>query len=493
MEIILEIQTDSWGYELYWEIDTASSACGSTPIWSGGNTNVGCNGGGLQTATPADPGVYPDGATIIDTLGCYTADSCLTIHLIDDYGDGGNSVQISGDIASHVIYSLTPAGSKDSADFCLTPAPLYNSGLLPTPDVWYSYIPKTQSDAGVPVPNAVASSLGAGSITNVQANVDVSLSGSSVFTAASQTIDTLASGMDSVLSFTPASFTPASMGVYSAVFTVTMDSTDEIPGNESYTRQTLINDTILGMDYDTAFVNGSLGIGAGIDNGKLGQTFWTPVTDTLTSATAFLNGPTAGDSTKFSVWTLAGDTPSVMIAETPTHVFAGSDTNGFYLTLPFYGGIPFVANLEYVLVVHEYNENITLATTPVFYPGNSWVYWDNNVVWDNSENLGFPRGYLLRANFGELWWPTSIEEEVTISSLELKAYPNPASDITTVDLGEVLNNVNLNLFNIKGELVHTTQGSGQLFNIDMTEFANGVYMLDVVSEKSQGTLRVVKF
>ncbi|MGB1319236.1 MAG: T9SS type A sorting domain-containing protein, partial [Flavobacteriales bacterium] len=79
----LEITTDNWGYETYWEIQ---DAMGST-IASGGNTAVGLNGGGAGTATAGGPGAYANATTINETVSL-TGTGCHTLYMVDDYGDG---------------------------------------------------------------------------------------------------------------------------------------------------------------------------------------------------------------------------------------------------------------------------------------------------------------------------------------------------------------------------------------------------------------------
>ncbi|MGY8929594.1 MAG: hypothetical protein ACKVHK_07985, partial [Flavobacteriales bacterium] len=41
------IDTDAWGYEMYWELVSLDQTCGSAPVLlSGGNMDVGCDGDG---------------------------------------------------------------------------------------------------------------------------------------------------------------------------------------------------------------------------------------------------------------------------------------------------------------------------------------------------------------------------------------------------------------------------------------------------------------
>jgi hypothetical protein len=50
--VTIDVTTDQWGYELYWELAPTGTACGTGAIFTGGNPAVGCLGGGAQSAAP---------------------------------------------------------------------------------------------------------------------------------------------------------------------------------------------------------------------------------------------------------------------------------------------------------------------------------------------------------------------------------------------------------------------------------------------------------
>jgi len=81
--INLTIVTDGYGQETYWEVKGPNN----TVIASGGNTNVGPNGGGQGGANDNDPGAYDDDATINETIQL-AGDGCYTFTIVDAYGDG---------------------------------------------------------------------------------------------------------------------------------------------------------------------------------------------------------------------------------------------------------------------------------------------------------------------------------------------------------------------------------------------------------------------
>lgn len=92
VELSLEIETDQYGYEIYWEIVPAGNNCGVSTIASGGNTNVGCSGGGLQTASAGSG--YANNTNINEGPYCVTENSSFDLIYVDDYGDGGGEFEL---------------------------------------------------------------------------------------------------------------------------------------------------------------------------------------------------------------------------------------------------------------------------------------------------------------------------------------------------------------------------------------------------------------
>lgn len=81
--VLLELRTDNYGYEIYWEFLDA----GGNVFAFGGNQNVGVNGGGRQTAAAGDPGAYSNNQLIIESIEL-PDDGCYLFRILDDYGDG---------------------------------------------------------------------------------------------------------------------------------------------------------------------------------------------------------------------------------------------------------------------------------------------------------------------------------------------------------------------------------------------------------------------
>jgi hypothetical protein len=83
----MNVFTDSWGYETYWELVPAGNACGvGTLAWGSNQATVGCSGAGEQNA---DGSGYPSNVVIETPPVCLTVGQGYTLIFVDDWGDGG--------------------------------------------------------------------------------------------------------------------------------------------------------------------------------------------------------------------------------------------------------------------------------------------------------------------------------------------------------------------------------------------------------------------
>lgn len=82
--VVVDITTDAFGDETYWEIRDGG---GDIVKW-GGNPNVGLTNIGTGTfPPPADPAMYANATNYLDTV-IVTSLDCFTFHITDYFGDG---------------------------------------------------------------------------------------------------------------------------------------------------------------------------------------------------------------------------------------------------------------------------------------------------------------------------------------------------------------------------------------------------------------------
>lgn len=122
-QVTIDILTDDYGYEAYWQLVPNGNNCGTGTVFSGGNSAVGCSGGGANNQTP---GGYANNTTINEGPWCLTQGNIYDIIYIDDYGDGGNTFNVN--IDGFPLYSgFTGAGSPNSVfNFTVSPPLAYD-------------------------------------------------------------------------------------------------------------------------------------------------------------------------------------------------------------------------------------------------------------------------------------------------------------------------------------------------------------------------------
>ncbi|HSF88656.1 MAG TPA: T9SS type A sorting domain-containing protein [Saprospiraceae bacterium] len=102
--ISMKIKLDPWAYENYWQLTNSSGDV----LYSGGNTKVGPDGGGLKTALSSDPGTYAPGALVKIDFQLPDTHECYTFLLVDSYGNGmysGSYVTFTEKGTGELIYS----------------------------------------------------------------------------------------------------------------------------------------------------------------------------------------------------------------------------------------------------------------------------------------------------------------------------------------------------------------------------------------------------
>ena len=125
VEVYIDVHTDDWAYEGYWELVPTGNACGTGTIFAGGNAvQVGCSGGGQQTASS---GGYANNQVVTEGPWCLIQGNSYDIKYVDDWGDGGFEFSVS--INGYPIYHFTGSGSGNTFTFQASPPLQYDAGL----------------------------------------------------------------------------------------------------------------------------------------------------------------------------------------------------------------------------------------------------------------------------------------------------------------------------------------------------------------------------
>ena len=87
--------------------------------------------------------------------------------------------------------------------------------------------------------------------------------------------------------------------------------------------------------------------------------------------------------------------------------------------------------------------------------------------------------------------PTGIK--TITSNSEVKIFPNPTSNVLTVDLGNLENVERITLVDLQGKVMYESLAvNNNIVKIDMTQFSNGFYMLQVQGKEINNVFKVLK-
>ncbi|MEO5643060.1 MAG: choice-of-anchor J domain-containing protein [Bacteroidia bacterium] len=276
----------------------------------------------------------------------------------------------------------------------------FDAQLLSVDTMQYTIEPQSQRTPNTI--NGVVRNNGSSAMSNVQLTLTV-FDGTmaQIYTNASPVLASLAASTTATL--TVGSYTPPSTpDLYTYIYAVSSSSTDQFPGNNSFTRTVLVDDSIYARDDGN--VVGSLGIGAG-NGGYLGQQFEVVSSaNPMTSISYYMARGYTGQRTAAVVWDMNAGEPNVIVAYSDTILYP--DDSARLYTVMIDGGPMSLAPGQYAVTAIEFDSTLALAqTNTIFLPGKTWVDWPTSPItgWANNEDFGpsFSKPYVIRPNFGD--------------------------------------------------------------------------------------------
>lgn len=318
------------------------------------------------------------------------------------------------------------------------------------------------------------------------------------------------------------SFTPAAMGLYTGVYTISADAIDDNPDNNSVSFEFLVGDTLFAKE-DGGFANrpadGNWDVGEP-KSWAYGNYFYVP---------------DAGDNF-FKYVFFALEAPAALAGENLTvQIYKWEDSNADGEANPDERGTP-IATMIYAMTGTETTDDLialpvtTLLGDPVAMEDETGYIVmvefqtdqdantidlgfgtdvDYGAMIFRSELEGAPRygsllgvngdlavepystlgfGYdfvpVVRVSFGEL---SSVRDQLTLQG-NLSVFPNPATSLVNLDMNfnETMQDVSIQLFDINGKLleIRSMQNVKQdqaSFNVQ--NLAPGAYVFKVITEK----------
>lgn len=445
-------------------------------------------------------------ATIISGMttvysGTYTIPASATnvdLTLTTPFTYTGGSVYVAYDFTrtgtaatTAAVYNANStglAGGCVSAATATSPAPTTLATSSFRPVMRFGYPNPNSNDVSVDAINTlgnVATTLGTAvpvsalvtnksntALTNI--NVSASMTGANAYTD-TQVIASLAAGASTTVNF--ANWTPTALGAN--VLSVSVPA-DQVNGNNAFNFNTTATCYTLGASQNPATYPGSVGFntGSGI--------ICTPIQNTVASTISGVNIAisTNAASVGNNVFGVLLNSTGTILAQSPNLTIANGDL-GTIKTFTFPSPVAVTANQQ----VHVGLGQSANATTGYF-PIGTYVNANVSTVYKtcalaggaltvNASNLG---QIGIEANFTGTC--TLGVNDVEFSKEKLIAYPNPASTILNVKLGEFNNSVTVEVYNTLGQMVLPAQKIVKdTFEINVSSLREGVYFLKATNDK----------
>lgn len=118
IEVQIDVITDDYGYEAYWQLLPGGNACGTGTIFAGGNMTMDCNSGGLEIQEMSG---YGNNTTINEGPWCLTEGANYDIFLVDDWADGGTKFVVN--INGYPVYEFQGDTSDERFPFTASEPP----------------------------------------------------------------------------------------------------------------------------------------------------------------------------------------------------------------------------------------------------------------------------------------------------------------------------------------------------------------------------------
>lgn len=475
LAVTVDVTTDAYGYELYWEVTPDGSDCGVNTLFSFGNTAVACGGGGLQAQTP---GGYGDNVTVTEDLGCMVEGTCVNVYTVDDWGDGGNTIQfyVEGIVADVINCS----GTNDTLSFCPVSPALYNAeiGLVHE----YTAIPVNQ------VASALGSSLevtntGADAITEVtvlvavrDGNFDI------VYQNYTTPVATIAPGETVVL--TDAGYLPSSADLYTVQHVMFIDEQFDFVDAATYTVD--VTQNFYARDNDTVSVN----LGVGTASAELGNSYDYPVAGFKMDSVLFqFKAGSIGDTTEVKVYEFDGVNPGTQIGTSGLIITTAADTAGIYKTVPVTnlsgGDLNLTTTQVFVVLTDSESGFLGLGHSTAIYTEGKTLGSIGGGPWTPLSAFGFSNPCMIRPYTSEVG-TTGLSD---LSSGILSIYPNPSVGSFNLNLSGLTDSkVDVLITDVSGKIVMSKPFSltnGELNTlINISDVEDGIYIVNVNGSQS---------
>ncbi len=350
---------------------------------------------------------------------------------------------------------------------------------------------------------------GSNAATNVSMSVNISLDGNAYYSETSDVLSSfefladsaLKAGYDETDTINP--LYANSLGNYEETFTVSSDSTDQYPVNNTVTRSFEVTDSVYARDGGayTGSVSVKNWVGGGTDGDAIGISFdinndpnSTNLNNIVNSISFYLDPRTFRDTSigatvkgEIKMWD-ASSSAFVSIIETPTYDVVPADT-GTWVTLLFQhdGFSEKLAPgtyIGYIDVVGYNGGDFYVGEDAKTFQQNYATFW---ALGDGSATdvpfSNYSKAPMIRVNV----LPRGVGIESNSTNPIVSIYPNPASTQLHVNNAE---GATISVYNLMGQSVMTVTDANKFNTLNTADLAAGTYIVKVVNDKQTTTKKI---
>ena len=232
-EVTIDVGTDNYGFEIYWELMPSGSNCGSSAIlFYGGNLAVGCNYTGNINQIPA--GGYANNTVIYEGPWCLTDGASYDIISRDGYGDGGANFVTN--IGSWPMYNFSASSASETFTFSVVPPAAIDGAMLKIKNPSYVLVGNINLEAEI-------KNLGSSTINSM--DVNYTINGGTTVTQNLSGLNIYA--LTSYDFIHPTTWVPASTGAYTVelwISNINGQGLDAVPSNDNLIKTINVKDPI---------------------------------------------------------------------------------------------------------------------------------------------------------------------------------------------------------------------------------------------------------
>jgi len=152
-------------------------------------------------------------------------------------------------------------------------------------------------------------------------------------------------------------------------------------------------------------------------------------------------------------------------------------------------------NLKYVYTYNEDNQETTFFLYD--WNGSEWILFYK--VFDHYDANGNQSDYYSQVSDGT--WKNYLKEEYTwneffvnineLSQYDFTVFPNPVSNVLTIQ-NNLQKNYNIEIIDITGEIIFGTSSKSSTLELNISNYPNGTYFVNVISDNKKRSFSFIK-